>query len=131
MRTFLSAFEAADLAVCTGGGFINDTFRGHARTILEQLALGARQGKPTAMFGQGIGPLGDAPLRERMRDWLPSLQLITLREGLVGPSILRDLGFPAERTVVTGDDAIELAHVCTPPQLGQGLGVNVRVARYS
>ena len=131
MQTFMRAFGAADLAICTGGGFINDTFRGHARHILEQLALGARQGKPTALFGQGIGPLTNAALLEQMRDWLPLLKLITLREGLVGPSLLRELGFPSDRTIITGDDAIELAHAHTPAQLGTNLGVNVRVAHYS
>lgn len=131
MREFKRIFDEADLVVCTGGGFINDAFGGHARCILELLHLGARAGKPTALLGQGIGPLQKPELRAKFRAWLPAINLVTLREARTGVPLLEELGFPPQHTVVTGDDAVELAHDLAPAQLGAAVGLNVRVAAYA
>jgi polysaccharide pyruvyl transferase WcaK-like protein len=80
------------------------------------------------MLGQGIGPLGGPALRRRAAAVLPGVELIALREGLAGPGLLRDLGVAAERVVVTGDDAIELAYARGPADAGEDVGVNIRVS---
>ena len=131
MHEFKRMFDQADLVVCTGGGFINDAFGGHARCILELLHLGARAGKPTALLGQGIGPLEKPELRAQFGTWLPAINLVTLREARTGVPLLKELGYPQENTVVTGDDAVELAHGLAPAKLGAALGLNVRVAAYA
>jgi colanic acid/amylovoran biosynthesis protein len=131
LDAFLEAVHAADLVVVSGQGSFNDTFRGHALDTLDLLGLAHRIGTPTALFGQGVGPVEDPRLRERMVAVLPRVELIALREGRSGPRLLRSLQVSAERVRTTGDDAIELAYSARPERLGRGLGLNLRVSEYS
>ena len=129
---FLSAVSAADLVVSTGAGALTDVFAPLALSILDLLEMGNQNGAATALLGHGVGPIHDLVLLRRAREVLPSLDLITLREGRLGRPLLESLGVPAERIVVTGDDAVELAHRrAVDDDLGRGLGVNLRIARYS
>jgi colanic acid/amylovoran biosynthesis protein len=57
--------------------------------------------------------------------------LITLREGMHGPRLLQEAGVDMRRCVVTGDDAIELAHSARPDKRGKAIGVNLRLAEYA
>jgi polysaccharide pyruvyl transferase WcaK-like protein len=59
------------------------------------------------------------------------VDLIGLREGMRGPALLEDLGVPAARVTVTGDDAIELGYAVRQLALGSDLGICLRVADYS
>jgi colanic acid/amylovoran biosynthesis protein len=61
---------------------------------------------------------------------LPGIDLIGLRERRTGPPLLRNLGVSSDRIVVTGDDAVELAHALRRETLGEALGLNVRRAGY-
>jgi colanic acid/amylovoran biosynthesis protein len=90
-----------------------------------------RLGAVTACMGQGIGPLEDRRLVAFARRVLPRVELIAVREGRYSPDILRGWGVPAERILVTGDDAIELAYDARQSALGNGIGVNLRAADYS
>lgn len=128
-RGLLQAVRRADLVVAAGGGYVNDAFWWHAAGVLSVLDLAHELGKPTAILGQGIGPLTMPLLRRQAMAVLPSVSLICLREGVIGPGLLRSLGVSEDRIVITGDDAIELAYRDGPP--GHALGVNVRVASYS
>jgi colanic acid/amylovoran biosynthesis protein len=63
---------------------------------------------------------------------LPTVDLITLREKVVGRPLLLSLGVEPDRIATTGDDALELAFRVEPaPTPGTRLGFNLRLARYS
>lgn len=125
------ALAEASGVLAVGGGYLTDVDRFQAGRTLDLLEYAAARGIPTAMLGQGIGPLEDAGLRERAARILPAVGLIALREGLRGPGLLRGLGVPDDRMVVTGDDAVELGYEQHPDGLGTAIGVCLRIADYS
>jgi colanic acid/amylovoran biosynthesis protein len=131
MEEFLNVLDRSDMVLVRGIGQLTDSFLDSAARLLRTLRQAQCLGKLTAMTGQGIGPITHPGLRELARQVLPRVDLIALREGRVGPGLLASLGVPAERIVVTGDDAIEPANRLAPPELGNGLGVNMRVAEYA
>jgi polysaccharide pyruvyl transferase WcaK-like protein len=132
LEEFLAAVDSADIVVSTGAGALTDAFAPLALSILELLETAKRNGALTALLGHGIGPIEDDTLLRRAGAVLPSVDLITLREGKAGPAILEALGVAPDRVLVTGDDAVELAYRDgRGSTLGRGLGVSLRVARYS
>ncbi len=92
-----------------GGGYVNDIDTYQTRRTLGLLEAAVAEGIPAALVGQGIGPLTSPDLVAEASRVLPRVDLIGLREGRRAPALLERLGVPAERVVVTGDDAIELA----------------------
>jgi colanic acid/amylovoran biosynthesis protein len=134
---FLSAVHAADLVVVSGAGVITDAFLKNALGVLATLELAGHRGIPTAMFGQGLGPITSGELRSRAAQVLPSVRLIAIRERLASLPLLASLGVSPDRVIVTGDDAIELALRAPAAEAAFGgavhrdIGVNVRVAPYS
>lgn len=127
----LDAIRDADIVVSSGGGFINDVWWWHGAGVLSVLAMAQRLGKPTAMFGQGIGPLTNPLLRRHVRSTMPRLCVIGLREGVMSPAVLEVHGVARAQLTVTGDDALELATPQVRPRTGNAIGVNVRVADYA
>jgi colanic acid/amylovoran biosynthesis protein len=127
LREFRRALESADLVVAAGQASLTDHCRIFAFGLLEALDEALRRGRPAVLLGQGVGPMTDPDLRRRAAEVLPRASLIALRESLYGPGVLQELSVPAERTLVTGDDAIEAAYESAPQRLGTELGVNVRV----
>jgi len=137
-RSLTGAIRWADVVVASGGGYLNDTWWWHGFGVLSVLDLAQRLGKPTAMFGQGLGPLSQGALRHQARRVLPRLRVLGLREGVVGLPLARSLGVPAARVVVTGDDALDLAgsvpttsSTAIPSIAGDAIGVNARVTGYA
>lgn len=132
LTEFLDWLYSADLVVASGAGLLADPYAPRARSVLELLEIAIGRGAPTAMFGQGVGPLTDERIRAVARRVLPKVQLIGLREERSGRPELRALGVENRRLVATGDDAIELAlKRASNPRKGGGIGVGIRVARYS
>ena len=129
-RTALQAVRAADIVVAAGGGYITDSWRWHATGVLGTLSLAQRLGKPTAMFGQGIGPLHQRMLSTQARRVLPSLKILGLRESSMGRKLALSLGARPDLVRITGDDALELIKGGAASE-GYALGVNMRVASYS
>lgn len=112
-RTAIQAVRAADLVVASGGGYVTDTWWWHAAGVLSLLRLAQRLSKPTAMFGQGVGPIsgrrgGSRALRAQARAVLPRLAVLGLREDRIGKDLAISLGIPSSTVAVTGDDALEL-----------------------
>ena len=70
--TAIQAVQAADLVVASGGGYVTDTWWWHGAGVLSLLTLAQRLGKPTAMFGQGIGPIGQRGLRAQASAVMPT-----------------------------------------------------------
>ncbi|MGV9414106.1 polysaccharide pyruvyl transferase family protein [Nocardia sp. NPDC003693] len=125
------AVREADLVVALGGGYLTDADIPQATRVLELLDYARDAGIPTAMVGQGLGPLRDPGLRERAARALVKVPLIALRERRRGPGLLAALGVPPEACLVTGDDAIELAVAARKDKVGSDIGVCLRVARYA
>ena len=128
---FRRRLQEAGLLAVTGMGVLNDDFAGNAMRLLDEMEAALETGIPVAAFGQGIGPMTDAALRQRARAVLPRLTLISLREGVSGLPLLAELGVASERILVTGDDAIELAFRRRPPSTGEAIGINLRLAPYA
>ncbi|MFC4949921.1 polysaccharide pyruvyl transferase family protein [Pseudonocardia sp. GCM10023141] len=126
-----AAVGAASLVLVIGGGYVCDVDPAQAARTFGVLAAAATHGVPAAMVGQGLGPLADPTLMAHAARVLPGVDLIALREGRKGPALLDELGVAAERVVVTGDDAIELADSVRRAETGEGIGICLRVAEYS
>ncbi|MGZ4617719.1 MAG: polysaccharide pyruvyl transferase family protein, partial [Frankiaceae bacterium] len=121
-----------------------DPFWWHGIGVLSVLEMAQRQGKPTAMFGQGVGPLTHRGLVRMARRVVPDVDVVGLRERVRGPRLLEAIGVSADKLRVTGDEALELAVPAGPAPAGpahedatreagnaRGLGINVRVAAYA
>jgi polysaccharide pyruvyl transferase WcaK-like protein len=128
---FVDVVTRADLIIATGMGGINDNFAYSATEILDVFRLALHFGARAAMMGQGFGPLQDGRLRRHARTVLRRINVIALREKRVGPRLLGELGVAADRVMITGDDAVELAYERRPDHLGDGLGINLRRATYA
>lgn len=126
----LEAIHQSDLVVATGGGYIVDGFD-HAFVVLNTLQTAIELGKPTALLGQGIGPVSEPSLFAKAQQVLPSVDLIALREQRSSLPILKRLEIDLDRVMTTGDDAVELAYQSKQAVLGTGIGVNLRLASYS
>lgn len=132
LSVFLETVRDADIVVVAGAGALTDAFAPVAVTMLDVLEMARRNGAVTAFLGQGVGPLSNPRAIARARAVLPTVDLITIRECRSGGPLLATFGVPADRILTTGDDAIELAYRNGPaPSRRHGLGVNLRVARYS
>jgi polysaccharide pyruvyl transferase WcaK-like protein/glycosyltransferase involved in cell wall biosynthesis len=132
VRGFVGALLAAEAVVVSGRGGTTDVFLDDNLQLLELLRVSSALGIPTAMFGQGLGPVHDTTLRARAAQVLPKLELIAVRERLAGIPLLRGFGVAPERIVFTGDDALELAHRLRSDRPARsGIGVGLRVAPFS
>ncbi len=131
VRTFVELVRSCDLIVASGAGQITTSFGSHSTLILNTMQMAMQHGIPTAILGQGIGPIDDPCLRARAAKVLPQVNLICIRETVTGPPLLDSLRVPRDRVVVTGDDAIDTVYSNRQDKLGNCIGVNLRVSWYS
>ena len=130
-RGLVDPIASAGLLLMSGCGAINDSFTSNACGILEIFNLAIRHKIPTAMVGRGL-----APWKTRNCSAWPGAcsrryELLFLRDPHRSPRLLAHLGVDPSRVRITGDDAIELAYAERPPQTGQHLGVDLRLATYA
>ncbi len=118
--------ERADVVLAAGGGYVNDYYHEHAWKVCATLNLAQGLGKPTAMFGIGLGPVSREDIKQHCGPVLKRLDTLTLREGELSTGEATRLGVAHSR--VTGDDAIYLAHQTKPLAGRTHLGVNLRLA---
>jgi polysaccharide pyruvyl transferase WcaK-like protein len=131
VNDFLDAMEHADLlVVCGAGGFTDETHEWNIST-LDTIEEAIQRNIPVVMFGQGLGPLSDPEILARARKILPKVSLITLRGGRGGSALAQSLGVNSSQILTTGDEAVELAYEAREKELGQAVGINLRVASYS
>jgi polysaccharide pyruvyl transferase WcaK-like protein len=126
----LAAIESADLFVLCGMGAINDAFPNAASALLTMLELFQRRRAPTALMGQGLGPLDNPELRNHAAQVLPQARLLALRESRFGEALALSLGVDASRIRLTGDDAVAIV----APRLadsGGPIGLNLRAVPYT
>jgi len=130
-RRYLGLMLSSDALVYTGTGTINDAFPEQSLGVMHEVALANSRGIPVYMFGQGVGPMEAPTLQMLAKRVLPMVRSICVREKAMSPGLLKSLGVAPERIKVTGDDAIEMAHLRRPEQLGESIGVNLRLASYA
>lgn len=123
--------QDADLYVATGAQYMSDTCRQDALGVLDRLEIASNCGVPTAMLGQGFGPMRDPELLERARVVLPQVDLIFVRDNLSASFLLNSIKVDASKVIFTGDDAIEMAYRQRAKGLGEAIGLSLRVARYT
>ena len=128
-QNFLEQMGQVDLHVVSGAALLNDKNTSDAVIVLQTMEMATRRGVPVVMVSQGVGPLRNPDLMGRARSVLPLVNLIALREALVGGALLKSLGVSAERLMVTGDDAVEMARAVSSRASESGIGVNLRVAK--
>jgi polysaccharide pyruvyl transferase WcaK-like protein len=129
-RTAIQAVRWADVVVASGGGYLTDTWWWHAAGVLSVLRQAQSLGKPTAMFGQGIGPLRGRAVRAMACMVLPRLAALGLREEVTGLGLALAFGARRDVITVTGDEAIEVIPDLAPAD-AIALGFNIRAADYS
>lgn len=120
-----------DIVVASGGGYMCDSDKTTAFAVLERLNQAIKHNVATVMVGQGMGPIQNQEFREKAKEVLPKVDLILAREKSIAPPLLKSLGVDSERIMITGDDAIELAYDARSTVLGDGIGVNLRIAHYT
>jgi polysaccharide pyruvyl transferase WcaK-like protein len=138
VASFWRTLRSADLVIAAGGGYVNDVFPWVALDVLGTLRLAQRLGIPTAVMGQGLGPITSDTVRRLAAVTLGAAGLVGLRERLASIPLLRALGVDLRHVTVTGDDALEAAmdvppdgpHAA-PADPARHIGVNVRVADYA
>jgi colanic acid/amylovoran biosynthesis protein len=133
LDSFLEAIRAADLLVVCGMGGVTDAFERYALNLLDTIGLAKANGKAVVtMFGQAFGPIGrGTAVAKRAREILPSVDFIALREARASMPLLQSLGVDLSRVMVTGDDALQAAAQNRGTELGDSIGINLRVASYS
>ena len=131
IKAFVEAISTSDLVVASGGGYITDLWGEWSHEVLNTLAFATKLGKPTAILGHGLGPIENPRFYRKAKFVLPSLSLISIREKKASLPLLDSMGVSSNRVITTGDDAIELAYKGRNPKLGNGIGINLRVANYS
>jgi polysaccharide pyruvyl transferase WcaK-like protein len=128
LPAFLERLNSASAFVVAGQGTLADAASDHASSVLATAELALAAGVPVFLFGQGIGPLSEPALRRQAAAVLPRARLVALREEGKGAPLARELGVPAERLVMTGDDAVELAYALRQDGAGDGVGIHLRIA---
>ncbi len=125
------ALTEADIVIHTGMGGINDAFGDEAIRRLNFLGAAKQQGKLVSLFSQGIGPITESYLKKAARNVLPELDFIGIREDVFTPHTLAELGVADTQIHFTGDDAVALALTHGAANLGDALGINIRLAPYA
>jgi polysaccharide pyruvyl transferase WcaK-like protein len=126
---FIQAIDRARLVLVSGAGGLADYFPDYSNLMLLTLQCAQRRNLPTAMMGQGVGPLESHDMRAKAAAVLPHVDWIAVRERRRSISLLRAVGVAGDRLLDTGDDAVELAYEASPGIPGSALGVNLRLAR--
>lgn len=124
--SFLDEVERADLIVLSGQGSLRDGSDRRSRRYATLLLVARSFGVPVVAVGQGIGPLEDRPLAERVGAALQTLHGLSVRDA--GPSAvtIAALGLADGRWQVTGDDAIAAVLGREPASDRASIGVSLR-----
>lgn len=130
-QTLAKAIEDHDLVMHSGAGVLADPFVPAAIRRLSLFERAIRAGKPTALLGQGIGPLNTPELKRAVRHVLSQANLVSLRDPISARFLTDELGITQREFPVTGDDALELASRARRDHRGNRIGFNLRLASYS
>lgn len=131
VESFLSTLQSSDLLVISGSGGFADSCRGWNYYTLGLMNAALAFGVKVALFGQGVGPLGDREVLARMRQILPKVALFSSRGTQGAEPIAREIGIPNDVFITTGDETVEPAYQARPLVPGRSIGINLRLASYS
>jgi polysaccharide pyruvyl transferase WcaK-like protein len=121
----------SDLFVATGAQYMSDACKQDALRVLDRMETAAQHNIPTAMLGQGIGPINDPELCVRAKAVYPLIDYIFVREKRVAPGLLGSFGVDPARVIFTGDDAIEMAYEARTGPSGTNIGLGLRASYYT
>ena len=127
----IEAIAQYDLYIATGGGYVCDHDKELLLALFDRLDAAISSGVPTVLAGQGVGPMQDPLLLARAREVLPRTYLLFYRNERLGRPLLEEVGVPADKMMMTGDDAVEMAHQSRRATLGNGIGISLRVSSYT
>jgi polysaccharide pyruvyl transferase WcaK-like protein len=130
-KNYVELIVGTDLFIVTGAQHMSDAVRDNALEALDRLETAIQNDIPTAMVGQGIGPIKNADLINRARSVLPRVDMIFVRDNTSSPQLLTSLNVNPSRVCMTGDDAIEMAYQARTESLGNGIGISWRSAPYT
>jgi colanic acid/amylovoran biosynthesis protein len=99
--------------------------------VFDRIEAAIAHGTQVVMVGQGIGPMEDLELLQRAKEVLCHIDYIMIREERIARPLLDSLDVPRSKVFMTGDDAIELAYQARNRNLGNGIGLSLRVAHYT
>lgn len=128
LRSWLQTVTSCDAIVSCGGGLVNDWFPENGKRILETIGYAQVVGKPTAMFGLGLGPVDTSYLKYLSRRVLPHLTVLSLRE----PTGIADLFGIFRKTpnhIISGDDAVLITSELSAVR--SSIGVSLRGAKHA
>jgi len=131
VESFFRALRNCDLLVVAGCGGFADSCRAWNFYALGLIEVALAYDKKVALFGQGLGPLADREVLDRMREVLPRVSMFASRGTHGAEAIAAQLGIPKSVFATTGDDAVEPAYRLRSQSLGNAIGVNLRIAPYS
>lgn len=120
--------EKLDLFVLGGGGILYDK---DADAYLREVDLANAAGIPVMVYAVSAGPLHEPSVRERVRDRLSQVRIITVRDRQA-KRLLEDLGIERE-IAVTADPAVLLEPEDLPPDTltREGLDRQHRLVAFS
>ena len=128
---FRNLIVETDVVGVVFAGAFSDFFADHALGLLYTLELAAALDKPTIVLSAGFERVTDPRLVARAKEVFPKVTWIGCREGAEGPSLLREWGVPQSRIVITGDAALPGAHRNSRSQMGNNIGLSLRLSQYS
>jgi len=123
---FLDEVERADLIVLSGQGSLRDGSDRRSRRYATLFLVARSFGVPVVAVGQGIGPLEDRALADRVGAALQTLHGLSVRDPGPSAATAAALGLAPDRWEVTGDDAISAALGQAPAAVRDGIGVSLR-----
>lgn len=131
-QPWVQHIREADLVIACGGGYFCDDHFFHAQRIALSLAIARAHGIPTALLGQGLGPIVFDETRHVLTQALRGAHAVALREAASGPEIIRTLNLDIPLTV-TGDDALGLLPQPLLPDADPptAMALNIRAAPYA
>jgi colanic acid/amylovoran biosynthesis protein len=128
LKFFCETLFTADTVIASGGCYLNDKNKEHAKRVLGLLNISRLLGKPVAMFGQSIGPIKDKILSDFARNILPKIDLITLRTKYNYNFLQKRFNLNKDKAIVTGDNAIKIALKAKARRNGNSIGFNLRLS---
>jgi len=128
---YMGFLDGIDLFVGAGGHYLSDPCKDSALQTLDRVEAAIQRGIPTVLVGQGMGPFEDQALFNKVKQVLPKIDLILIREKNYAPRFLDSIGVSKDRVILTGDDAIEMAYTARKNWQGTDIGVGARVASSS
>ena len=116
--------ENLDILVVGGGGILYDA---DAKTYLREAIIATENNIPVMIYAVGVGPLKEPPIQEFVRNYLSTVDLITVRDRR-SQQVLEEIGIQRDITV-TADPALLLTAepVTTADLKREGISSNKRL----